>query len=433
MFMGNQELKNTLSLTRIKLWNFKNALYQILTISFLIFIVSILSTILGVFEYKNLVVEYVISDLSSFLFVVFIVFTICFYTLYKQRNNCYSIFPQTNSSRFLSSQLTLYLWWIVYSILALTLYLAQYILFKVIARFNDNIIIAFRFDLGFVITSYFVYLLYGFLAINFISFIASFIRKFDIVAKISLLIIFAFLVNTNIYLLDLYGYTFGFFTKEGDLSIFFLKGISACLLLFIASYIINKYTSYYKTNKKRSNWIVVGVGFALIILVGIIRLRFTPELDETLRTTEYYELDNNIDSPWDTHLITLDASKIDDPSKILVTSNINADADNMLIEYDIYVHNEHGDKIVIYYRYPINIRNNYNITEVMNPNINAFLEDNVLNITYNYKKDMKVVFISPCSMMKQFDKYKNKNLFFNTPFLYTTNSDGNGSINITIE
>lgn len=432
MFMGNDEIKNTLSLTKIKLGNIKTDLLKILLIIFMMFIAGIFPTILQLFKYKDLVADFRLPDLSSYLFISLFVVTISFYAIYKRINDYYSVYPQTNSSRFLSTQLTFYLWWIVLSFFALILYLSQYILFRVIVLFNENIVIALKFDFGFAITGYFVYLLYGLLVITFISFIAALIHKFNTIAVISLLIIFALLINGNTPLLELFNNIFGFLTKEEYISIFFLKGIITLLILFVASFFINKYTCYYKIHKKYSKLIVIAVGIILILIVSIIRFSLAPE-ESVSHLSQHNTPVLDRDSHWLPDTISIDISDYDDANGLSVISNINENTDNMIIDYRTSNLYGPGDEIVIYYRFPLHITNDYDLTKHMNCKINASLEDNILNITYSYDKNIKVVFISPYSIIRQFDKYKDKDLYTNTPLLITNNSHGSGFINITIE
>lgn len=430
MLMGKDEIKNTLVLTKFKFKHLSSNLLMMFFILLFIFIASIFSTILRSFKYKTLAEDFILGDHTFLIFFCLIILFISLCTFYRRRNSCYKVFPQTNTSRFLSTQLSIYLLTVVMSLFSLALYLIKFMVFKLIASFKNNIVIAFSFDLGFVINGFFVYLLYALLASTFISFIALLIRKYNAIAVVALLSVFAFLISGNLPLIQTITNRLSFLIKEGSISVFFIKGIVVWLILLTACIIINKYTSYYKTQKVYSNAIVAVVGFILIMTISVIRVNLAP--DESFNTVDNIIFDDK--SPWINRSMTLDASDIADPSRITVTSNFDRTTDNLHLDNNIiYRSDSVGDKIIIYYRFPVDITNDYNITDHMNPKLDASYKDNVLNITYTYDKNIKIIFISPWSMMKQFDKYKGKNLYFDVPILYTSNSNGDGQVSVELE
>lgn len=134
-----------------------------------------------------------------------------------------------------------------------------------------------------------------------------------------------------------------------------------------------------------------------------------------------------LDSVWMDRTITLDTSAYEDLSSIRIETNIK-ESDNIHISKALPAVKK--DKIIVQYRLPVRITNDYNLIEVTNPKFSATLEDSTLSIQYNYDKNVKVLFISPWFMMRQFERYQDKNLYSDSPDFYYSNSYSNGYVNI---
>lgn len=433
MFMGNGEIKNTLSLTKVKLKTTGSYMFRAVAAIILIYLAVLLPNVITVLKYHSTVIDIKLYDYSfySFIGITIAVITMCL--RYKNTNDYYSVFPQTSNSRFLSSQIILYLWLALISIISLVLYLFQLCMFKLLSKFNRNILFAFDLDAGLTFIGVIVFFLYGCMMIALFSLAAALIRRFNTIAIVVILLIAALLLTSEKGLFKAIADSLDFFNKEGSLALFFLKGIFTWLLLFAGSLAVNRFTSYYKAQRVYKNSIVAAVGIAALIIISIIRSTIT----ENEPTVNYgsYRTNNNFfnNDVWIDKEIVLDASEIEDLSNVSVVTNIEEN-DNMFQGY-LYgtLPSSSGDKIVVTYRLPVDITNNYDLTKAMNPKFTAQLNGNVLNLTYTYDKNKKVLFLSPWFMMRQFDRYKNQELYSDYPDFNTTNSRSNGTVNVMVE
>ena len=440
MFMGNEEIKNTLALTKRKYNTSKIYMLRFIVIISFIFIILLLPNIIATFKSIDMVSAIKLIDFSYFIFIGTIIAVIIMCHSYKQTNDYYSIFPQTNTSRFVSSQIILYLWMLFLSIISLILYLLQVLVYKILSLYNTNIKMAYTFDFEYTLVGFLIYFMYGIFMISLISLIAALIRKFSTIAVVSLLIIAAILITSHLTITEYIPYIFGFIIQEAHIGIFFIKGFTLCFLLAIASFLINRDTIYYKTHKKRNHTIIITLGIVVIIIVNIFRISMSA--DEPAARSELLGHDT-INNARIFKNITLDASDYEDLGMISVITNIenieNSNIENSNINM-IYNHINHnnlknakGKNIVISYLYPVNITSNINLTDKTNPALTATLEDNVLTITYTYDKNIKVVFIPPWSIMKQFEKYKNKGIHSDMPYYYSYSSGGSGQVFINVQ
>lgn len=432
MFMGNGEIKNTLSLTKVKLRTSGIYMFRAVAAIMLIYLAVLLPNIITALKYHATVVDIRIFDYSFYCFIGISIAVITMCLRYKNTNDYYSVFPQTGNSRFLSSQIILYLWLALISIISLVLYLFQLCVFKLLSKFNRNILFAFRIDAGMTFIGVIVFFVYGSMMIAFFSLAASLIRRFNTIAIVVMLLIAALLLTSEKGLFNVIADSLKFFNTEGSLFLFFLKGILAWLLLFASSLAVNRFTSYYKVQRVYKNSIVAAVGIVALIIISIIRstvIDTDPVVNYGSYRTNYKFYNSDV---WAYKEIELDASEFENLSEISVVSNIDEN-DYMFQGYhQDYLPYSTGDTIVVTYQLPVHITNNYDLTKVMNQKFTAKLNGNVLSLTYTYDKNKKVLFLSPWFMMRQFDRYKNKELYSDQPDFNTTNSKNSGSIDIMI-
>ncbi len=431
MFMGNDEIKNTYVLTVIKFRTTRMYMLRAILFIGLAFLAIMIPSLVNVLKYEATVTDIRIYDYSAFLLLGLLGGAIISCIRYKHLSDYYNVFPQTGTSRFLSTQFILYLWLAFISILALVMYMVQFVIFKLLSMLNSNIILAFRTDLGVVLTGVFIFFLYGLVMISLFSLMATLIRKFNEIAIAILMIIAAILITSEEGIFKTISKMFSFLTEEPKIGIFVLKGLFVWLLLSAAALLVNRYTIYYKTQRKYKNSIVTAVGIASLILISIIRASI-PVKGETFvsyNTFSNYGLNDDEYNIWQDKTILLDVSDYEVLSTITVTTNFDL-SDNMMTPI-----NEHivpfGDTIEIRYRLPIRIMNDYNLSELTNPEFTARLEDNQLILDYSYIKNTKVIFLSPWFEMKQFKKYQNKGLFFKASDFYTSSSNGTGHVEIS--
>ncbi len=385
--------------------------------------------LINVLKYQSQVEAISIYDYSFFIFLGCIVALIITAIRYKQSNEAYSIFPQTGSTRFLSTQAIHYLWIGLLSILSLGLYMIYFLTFRLLSEFKSNIILAFRTDLGFILMGTFIFFIYGILAAALITLIAALIRKFDTIAIGCLMIIIAIIITGKSGIKETISNMLSFLTKESSIGIFLLKALITWLLLFIGGFLINKYTLYYKTRRKHRNSIVVALGVVALIVISIIRASQPEDRNPVINHGVYYNYHDN--SIWQDKILTIPVTDQDKSGEISVKANFNFKEDNMDIQQAYFYLDTKAESIEIRYRLPVRTHNNYNLSEYTSPTLTAKLEGNILDINYSYKKNIKVIFLSPWFMMRQFEKYQDKDLYFLASNFYFSNSRCNGYVNIS--
>lgn len=430
MFMGKSEINNSIMLTNIKFKTSSSYIRKSLISLIFFFLAVLVPTVITTLKYKATVDDIMLIDFSTLIFIciIYAAFLVCL--AYKKANNYFSVFPQTNTSRFLSTQMTMYLWLIVFCGISLFFYFLQLLVFKLLSISNKNIILAYHLDFELIILGIFVYLMYAFLIVTFISFIGVFIRKFNSIAIIVLLTLATIIITSEASIGKAITKPFAFLTKETSVGMFFLKSIITWILLFVISLFINKFTNYYNSQKKYKAYIVGGVGFIALMILSIIRFNM-PKNDEPVIIQEKSMLINE-DNVWDDDLwrdnvITIDLSEYDNLGEITVETNITEE-DSMSLDFKNKISLPSDKKLLIHYRFPVHIFNNYNLIKYTNPKLDAILENNILNIIYDYDKNVKVVFISPWGIMRQFEKYRGKGVISDLPFLYSSSSRGFGYI-----
>ena len=442
MFMEKSELSNTIALTKLKLNANKKTTIGLTVIVILLFLLNLIPALIYIFQVADTVVYRIMQDYSILFSVGVIIAIIILTTTYRQTNGYYSVYPQTNNSRFISSQIIIYFLFACAAIISLIFYLIQYGIFKIISILNENIILAYKFDLGFVIKGFFVLLIYGFIIISIISLIGVLIRKFRIYAIVVFIIIIG-LLFTNISKVIMYlPSVLGFLINESDSILFFVKGLTVWIVFCILSLIINKYTVYYKSYFKFSKLIIIGICIAGIFITTISIMYVSPTKTYTNETTTIYE--NETTTTYDmgveeSEQIILDASEIPKGTKINIVSNLNnqedSSSDNTLSRLYLgdttVLDNFNGNKVIINYRLPTYEINNYDLIACVNPKLTAEFDGNTLNIHYTYDKDIKVVFVPAWPFMWQFDEYQNKNIF--NKYLGSSFANGTGYVFIDIE
>ncbi len=426
MFMGNDEIKNTLALTRIKIRSSRVMALRVLLIMGLVYLAVIILTLINVLKYKAVVSDILIYDYSYFHFLAIVVVAITTNIRYKQINDVYAIYPQTVSSRYLSTQAFLHLWLGVLTILPFIVYVIQFVTYKLLSEFNSNIILAFRTDLEMILMGILIFFLYGMLAIALVSLIGVLIRKFGTIAIACFTLLIAFILTSEDGLWGSISRMLSYLTKEQRIGIFLIKVLITWLLLFVSALLINKYTVYYKEQRKYSNALVTAIGIVALIVISIIR---TYQADNGGIFISAPYMSSSDSSIWQDRVLYVTKEDTSNSGPITVKTNFDLEEDNMHLNTSPSINN--ADTIKIQYRLPVRLYNNYNLTELTKPSLTAKLEGNVLNINYDYIKNTKVVYLSPWFVMKQFERYQNRDLFFIESNFYSSRSISNGHVSIS--
>lgn len=260
--MGKVEWNNTLQLLKIRKRESKSFLY-ISILLIILFVASTISTILQIFDNSD-TINYVVMEIYSKISFLLSITACIYFTLdYQSYNYRYEIYPSNNKTSFVSYMLYCYIFFVKVQIIALLLHIAQYGIISLIGLLRGNILFAYKFDILFLITGFFIYLLYGFLVASLIIFLGSLNRKYSGILKYLFVIIVAlrsYFYNEIIYIID--NLVINIIVKESSVLKFIIKTVSICLGLIVLSMILNQSSAI---NKKEKNY-----GFiTLIACIGI--------------------------------------------------------------------------------------------------------------------------------------------------------------------
>ncbi len=441
MFMGKDELRNLLHLIKVKLNINKTAIITFIILVAVFYIGNLIPTIIKIQQGNLTGSTHFVQDLSFSFFLGIIMWLFIMELSYGQSNNFLGVFPQTNTTRFMSSQILHYCMIITIALLFLVMYCLQFAFMKVFTANQENIILVPDFDLGTIISGFFVYILYLFLISSIIAFGGVMVRKFRFYAM-ALPIVVLVLILTNITKAgSLISQAFTFITSESSLPLFFIKGVLLWIIIVTLSIWINKHTVYYKNKDNSISMVVAGV----IILLSIITI---PSI--LFMATEYGGGNIEEMDPWeDYQKITYDISQLEKGSHIQLITNEHVEKLEYNKEYQVesstlYVNNYEvldsiqGDTLYIYYRLPDEVRNGFNLTNLMEHNLTASLRGNKLTIDYTYDENRQAIILPIWTMAGQFNEFYSQYRSQDTD--HYTNSFGffysgsrMGSIHLNIE
>jgi len=444
MFMVKEDLHNIKNLTKAKLRSSKKGFRIYIIIMLSIMLINIISFLFRLFKETETPSFLNSQDLSLSIYIGLLIGFIIMNFLYRTQNDYLSIFPQTNNSRFLSTLLTSYITITMVGLTILLMYLIQYGTMKVISIFHSNIFFALNFDFGFVMIGFLTFLMYSFLAFSFMTLIATIIRKFRIYAMIVFIAIGVTAFANIPWIIDILPTTLVPILTDKSILWFFIKTIALLIIMNIISITINHFTVYYKTvgisKFKSSIFVFVALFFtiAFTMLVGtglfLAPRESTSNVKEiTSSHTEYqpslYTLDFDISD-------LVKNSKINIITKgNILAYNMNAswnDDNQFNMSYDVSQSIKvTGNKLTIIYRYPIDIYNDINSLNYVNPKFSATMKGNTLYLNYEYTKNVEIIYLPIWYMAGQFEYYKDKNITVQA-FGYSV-SGGSGNINIIVE
>ena len=348
----------------------------------------------------------------------------------------YEVFPQTNTSRFLSAQMLFHIWIVWISLVCLILYLIQYGTIAAIAAGHENIHFVYKFDMGLVLTGFIVMIIYVAVISGIISLIAALVRKFRVYAVAVLIVVLGLAFADIVIDGNFFKLVSGFLAFEPSIILFVVKGVFLWLVLLTLTLVINKYTVYYRETARFSRGVSMAITAACIIFLLFVGMVWVDgSYDDTLET----ERGNN---DYKYGEIVLDASNVPKGSKINIVSNISEpeDGDDGSIYYGgdrMYLnYNEDelssfdGDKLFINYFLPSEMMSWYNMGPLAT-HVSARLDGTDLYVNCTYDQNVKAVFIPVYSFMRQFDYYKGKDVV-NECYM-SSSGGGSGSVNIEVE
>lgn len=416
MFISKKDLQNTLSLYKIRRQENKGPMLILFGLPVFLFAFDFIGIITRIFTTSDAPAIFELRTYSLFGLFSVIVIAIAFLSEYKKHTKQHEVFPQSNKSRFLSYVLYNYVLLFKLSLISLVLYLTQYGIISLISNFVSGVQFVYSFTLTFVLCGYLVNLLYGFLAIATIILLGALDRKYGILFRFIIIVFAALLFFNNgflgNYLLNLLGY----WTKDPSLISFSLKSICLWLVLTGFTLIINTHTVYYKTqNSILSAKTISAIGIITvaaivipILLVGNSTIITTLDDHTNLAVKDMFKPSERYKT------IPLSTSHLKSGDTINVVTNCNFENENLYLSSynasDVRLENE-VYYLKISYTLPVNVKGTFNLFNYIEPKITANLEDKTLYLNYEYKKNQKLIVLTPYRFMSQFEKFKSQTEF----------------------
>ncbi|MEG2935566.1 MAG: hypothetical protein RR844_03650 [Clostridium sp.] len=416
MFITKKDLQNTLSLYKIRNQENKGPMLILIGLPVFLFTLDLIGVITRIFTTSNAPTIFELRTYSLFGLFSAIVIAMALLCEYKKHINQHEIFPQSNKNRFLSYVLYNYVLLLKLSLISLVLYLTQYGIISLISNFVSGVQFVYSFSLSFILWGCLVNLLYGFLAVATIIFLGVLDKKYGVLFRFIIIAFVASLFFNNGFLGNYFANFLGYWTKGPTLISFSLKSICAWLVLSSLTFIINSHTVYYKTqNSRLSAKTISAIG---IITVAAIIIPILLIGNSTVITT----LDNHTNlavkdmfKPSERYkTIPLSTTHLKSGDTIDVITNCNFENENLYLSSynasDVRLENE-VYYLKISYTLPVNVRGTFNLFNYIEPKITATLEDKTLYLNYEYKKNQKLIVLTPYRFMSQFENFKNQTEF----------------------
>jgi len=462
MFMAKNELNNTGRLYRIFLRNDKGILWFTIIMGFSL-LVNIIINIFWMFGKTDGISAHINFESSSlWMFCISVAFIIL-NCLYRYNNQRTSVYPQTNNSRFMYFQMITFTFALLVPLTLLVTYLIQYGIVAAIAAFNENIHIIYDFDILFVLSGFVVMTIYTAILAGAINLAFAVQRRFKIATIAFFATLFILVIRYFTSMDDIFSMLFGFLIYESSLWKFILIGLGLWVVLVLMSFIVNKYTVYYKMTKinlKNDFWkTVVTAGFGAVLAIAVVlvtAIMFTrsdigrkyPTLDDPI----FY--DHHTMTGWQPVTKKFDISHIPDGSNIdvvvsgdaiilpnshLILASYGSDksttysysdgterviaSETMTIFTDDELKNINGDILTVVYVLPHRIINSVDIGKLLNVEFDVKLEGSTIFVHYTFEKNIKAMFLPIWSFMGQFEYFKGKNLFTADSQKYNSGND----------
>jgi len=440
MFVVKDEYDNIKKLTKVKFTVARKGILFFCFAATVVFLASLTSTIYGIMNQEVSAQFHDVADFSVTFFYVLILVLFVLMRNYRPGNENLSMFPQTNTSRFISSQIINYTLVLCVGYVSLVMYLLYSGAIKILSTLTDNIHVVPGFDIGFVHVGFFIFIAYGFLGVAVIDIVGVILRKWTYYAGsafIALLILA--LINSNtvaIYTPRILDFLIG----EPSIGLFMIKSVVLWLILVGISFFINRSTIYHKSphplNKK--NVIAIGLIFSMVLLISI-PLSTLSDANSSLYSRGYgYEL--QVD-PLETRI---DISHIPNGGRIsLSVGNTDVTTEEPYVWLDkmdqpFYIYGMEaleylqGDTIVLKFYLPFHHVGGVMLEEYILPQTTAYMDGNKLCIDYDYVIQKYHLIVLPIwSIARQFESFKDKGLIL-SPSPYGI-SYFSGNINISVE
>jgi len=450
MFMVKSEYANIMNLVKVRIISNRKGILWFCGVAAFMFLFSLAGTVSGIINSEGIQFFNVTDFSNTFFFGLIIAFIICMF-LYKQTNDNLSMFPQTNNSRFISSQIMNYAIVFFVGLVSLVIYLLYYGVIKLLSAFKENVYLALSFDMGFIIGGFFVFIAYSFLVVALIELAGAILRKWTYYAG-AVFMVLVILATTNIGTVAEYApKTLAFLIREPSVGLFLAKAAALWLAIVAISLVINRFTVYYKTQNtiKKKNVFIVGIVISTVLLLGVSLLAYSDSSQSVSNGIEYTDDAQSIEMF--VHDFFAEASEIRiDVSHLPKGSNIKLEGENIDIIAEgttVVMRNRtqptyvsgtdalndlQGNTIVVKFRPPFYHVNGIELYGYAFPHMTAYLENDTLHLDYSIE-EAHVVVLRIWGIARQFESFRDKGLVKATSLGYSSGGSMNANILISVE
>ena len=450
MFMVRSEFENIKKLLRVKirteqkgfLWHF------VLTAVVFVFVIVPMAINIG-FDGSSGLNFHHLTDISTFFFFGMIIALAIIMFSYRKTNDALSVFPQTNSSRFVASEVSNYISIFFLGLVALVLYLLQYSMTLIVSVFRENVIFALEFNIGFIIVGFITFLMYGFLVVAVIGLIGTVLRKWSYYAVMAFAAFISLGITNFETVIGFLPLAFGFLVNEPSFGLFMSKAIALWLVIFALSFSINFHTVYYKSQHMTITRKAVVICIAIVAVIAslsVVVFSYTVSYTIELGAMDVHEVDDfTHDFFADAEEIRIDISHLPRGSDITLTTEGIADdvtAGGQLVitgrRWQAFVggldalDNIQGDTLIIQFRPPFYEVNGIEKAHHANPRLTANLDGNHLHLIYKYD-NVHVVSIPVWGIASQFEMFDGMGVVREYWLMSTVSANMSANIFIRVE
>ena len=423
----------------------------------ILFFGSLSISVFGILQDGPAVRHHAVTDFSgSFIFGIVIGFIIMLF-MYRSHYAKWSVFPQTNNSRFVAALIANHIVVIGVALCALVMYLLSYFVLLLLSYARDGVYFALEFNVGFLVALFFAFLAYCVLICSIIELIGTIFRKWTIYAAVAFVAVFALMVANFTAVVEFAPRILSFLTREPSLAMFFLKAAGLWVVLTAASFVINHFTVYHKSRSRTmsKSVVIVCVAIALVVLIVVPVILFNVvSSGENILVSEtslepseppYASVTESVEDLYTESVrVRVDVSHLPKGSSLKIDGvNINVVASGIATvftasEYSAYIsgtdalENLQADTLVLRFLKPWYNVNGIDIFKYADPRLDAYMDGDTLVINYSFD-NANVVILPIWGIIRQFDLFRDRGLFTLNQFGYSMGGSRNPNIHIGVE
>lgn len=342
----------------------------------------------------------------------------------------YSVYPLTNTSRFLAAQM-FYHALIAMGIAAVALlYFVQYFFFTLVSVWKSSVVLAFSLSVKYLITGSLVLFMWLALFGVALSFLEVVVRVFKLIVVIPLL-----LISVTIVVIAYSGSFQGFslvravaFLLPKSPGVFLLRGLLLWFVLFFMAFALNKLASHLRVAGTNvwSSWLLY---VPLIAVAGALAL---------VLSMSVFSMDHGFPDSYHDYsspgvrTISLDASRVPKGSAIEIRQRIFQGDSLQPSELGSFLGGAGwptyqdfftdsgpatgeggafaGQKIVVTYQLPTFLEGDQKLMAYARPEVFAHLEGTVLNIDYHCAHKINAIYPPIWLVMESFPEYDSSHI-----------------------